>query len=587
MRILKFFLFIAAITCTMLFFACSSQPSAEKQLREKERRKTAIFDIASARIVNPLMWNPLMITARLDQGLHQAMMEPLFILNYQTNAIEPWLGLEMISNTAMDIWTLKLRPGIEWSDGHPFTVDDIIFTTDLLVRNAPMFRYSAQLAKYVKRMRKIDSLNMVFELKAPNPRFRLDHWIIRMWGSCSVVPKHIFKDKDPLTFSFYDPQKGWPVFTGPYVLKNATQTEFNFIRNNNWWGAKTGFKPLPRPEYLKFVWYGPEETRTAAMAASNLDAIMDISLGAFLALKRRNPNIIAWYDHSPYATLDPCPRSLEFNCAVEPWNDKDMRWAVNWAIDRAIVISIAYEGTSVPSTCMFPLYPPLMHYMEMSKKFAANNDAPLDAYNPGMTRSIFESKGYHLNKNGYYEKDGKELGFTITTMESEIEHQRTAQIIVEQLQAAGIDATTRVEATGTWMDNYYYGNFEARIGWESCAAANEPWATMDMFNERWVVPLGKRGNLNCYRWSNVEYSRLVDSIGVLPLGDPRIDSLYAQAMKIWYHELPVVPIAQAKKLIPFCTTYWKGWPTADNPYIQPFTWWQSTQVILHKLEPVE
>jgi len=41
------------------------------------------------------------------------------------------------------------------------------------------------------------------------------------------------------------------------------------------------------------------------------------------------------------------------------------------------------------------------------------------------------------------------------------------------------------------------------------------------------------------------------------------------------------------KLVPFDETYWTGWPTADNNYIQPATWWQSAHIIIHNLEPVQ
>ena len=57
------------------------------------------------------------------------------------------------------------------------------------------------------------------------------------------------------------------------------------------------------------------------------------------------------------------------------------------------------------------------------------------------------------------------------------------------------------------------------------------------------------------------------------LGDPRIEELFVEAMGIWFDELPVIPITQAKKIIPFNTTYWTGWPTARCLH-PPATWWQ-------------
>ena len=61
----------------------------------------------------------------------------------------------------------------------------------------------------------------------------------------------------------------------------------------------------------------------------------------------------------------------------------------------------------------------------------------------------------------------------------------------------------------------------------------------------------------------------MNQIGSLPLGDPQIDPLFIDAMKIFYDELPTVPLFQAKKLLPFNTTYWTNWPTAENDYVVP------------------
>jgi len=74
----------------------------------------------------------------------------------------------------------------------------------------------------------------------------------------------------------------------------------------------------------------------------------------------------------------------------------------------------------------------------------------------------------------------------------------------------------------------------------------------------------------------------VDQIGSLPLGDPSVPGLVAQAYKYVFDETPVIPLVQAEKLVPFDTTYWTNWPTATNNYNHPATWWNSTfQIILN------
>ena len=104
------------------------------------------------------------------------------------------------------------------------------------------------------------------------------------------------KGRIPLTFKYYDPAKGWPVCTGAYKLTSVSETEFTYVRDDNWWGAKTGFKKLPEPKKLIWTWAGPEETRAALMADGKLDSLMDVTLGALQALQAKNPNVIAWFD---------------------------------------------------------------------------------------------------------------------------------------------------------------------------------------------------------------------------------------------------------------------------------------------------
>jgi peptide/nickel transport system substrate-binding protein len=572
----------------------AEEPVAEEPAGEIARNRTVIFDIDGGRVADPELWNQFVPGSRRDHGYHQAMAEPLFILNYETGEIEPWLGESMTANDTLDVWTLALRDGVKWSDGEAFNADDVVFTVNMLLDNAPELNDSAALAQWIESVEKIDDLTVQFNLTNPNPRFQLDYWSVRIWGGPTIVPEHIWSGQDPLTFTNYDPEQGWPVFTGPYTLESVSETEFTYVRDDEWWGAEAGFKPLPQPERLVWVWYGPEETRAAAMAEDELDSMMDVTLGALLALQGRNPNVIAHFNEPPFAWVpDPCSRTFEFNHTVEPWNDPEMRWAINYAIDREEIVNIAYEDSTFASRHFFPAYPPLDRLVDLLEAEGLYEEFPLLEHNPDRAREIIESKGYTMNDGtGYYELNGVELGIDIATHEAFIEKQRIAQVIVEQLQRIGINATTRNEAGATWEENFNMGNFVSRMGWQTCGSVNEPWASMDTFNTNWFKPVGERtaGNQNGWRWSGAaadEYSAIVDEIGTLPLGDPAIDAMFVEAMRLWMAELPVIPITQAKKIIPFDTTYWTGWPTAENNYMHPPTWWQSTHAIIHNLQPVQ
>ncbi len=570
---------LAAVLLLVLLPAHTVAP----QTTQVDRTKTLILDMDSGRDLTPDIWNPFLPGRQMSQGYHQAILEPLFILNYETGQITGWTGLSMVPNDAQDVWTLSLRPGVMWSDGVPFTADDVVFTIQMLIAHAPDLVDSANMKEWVRSVDKVDDGTVMFTLNKPNPRFQLDYFSVRIWGSVNIVPKHIWDGYDPLTFTYYSPVKGWPVGTGAYKLESIGPTEFTYLRDDNWWGAKTGFAHLPEPERLIWTWAGPEETRAALMADGQLDSLMDVTLGTFKAIQARNPNVIAWTPGLPYAWLDPCARNFEFNTAVAPWDNKDMRWAVNYAIDRNQIVNVAYEGTTLPSKFFFPAYGPLNKLTDAAQAAGLYDKNPILTHDPAKAKQLIEANGYTMGSDGFYQKNGQQLGMTITTSDTATEHQRIIAVEVEQLQAVGINAVQKNEAEAVWGDNRDFGRFETRQAWDNCGSVNEPWNSMDSLNQKWVVPIGTRASRNPWRWSNAEYSAIVDQIGVLPLGDPRIQDLFLKAADIYLAELPTIPITQAKKLIPFDTTHWTGWPTQANDYIHATTWWQMTPVILQNL----
>jgi len=267
-----------------------------------------------------------------------------------------------------------------------------------------------------------------------------------------------------------------------------------------------------------------------------------------------------------------------------------MRWALNYALDRDEIVAIAYEGSTFPSRHFFPAYPPLDRFVGLAEEAGLYDEFPLMTHDPDRARELIEGQGYALNGD-YYERDGQQLTLDIATHEAFIEKQRIAQVLVEQFQAVGINASTHNEAGATWSDNFWTGNFVARMGWQTCGSVNEPWASMDTMNAKYALPVGEAStdSRNSWRWTGEaaeQYGTIVDQMGSLPLGDPQLDTLFVDAMRIYLDELPVIPITQAKKIIPFNNTYWTGWPTADNAYIHPPTWWQgNTLKILLQLQP--
>ncbi|MBA2470249.1 MAG: ABC transporter substrate-binding protein [Chloroflexia bacterium] len=555
--------------------------------QDAERSRTVIFDIDAGRSQSPTLWNPLVPGFRGDAGYNQALMEPLFILNYETGEVEPWLGETFAPNETLDVWTLKLREGITWSDGEAFDADDVVFTIQLLVDGPLELANAASMQEWVAGVEKVDALTVQFTLTDVNPRFQLDYFSVRVAGSLPILPEHIWRGQDPLTFENYDEGMGWPVFTGPYTLASVSATEFVYERDPEWWGAATGFLPLPQPERLVWVANETEEIKAARAANHELDSVMDMTLGAFEALKAQNPDMIAWVADLPYSWLDPCARLLSLNHTVAPWGEPAMRQAVSYAIDRDVVVVIAYEGSTTPARYFFPAYPPLEELVGLLDERGLYDQHPVFQTNPDMARQLIEEAGYTMGDDGYYARDGEQLRLLISTHESFIELQRVAQVVVEQLQEIGINATTRSLAGATWDVNKAQGEYEAVVDWDACGSVNEPWLSMDRYTAQWLTPVGERtpGNNNHIRWESDAYSQPVTEMATLPLGDPQVSELFVQASEIWLQELPFLPVTQAKKLVPFDTYYWTGWPSQENNYLHPPTWWNSAHKIIHNLQP--
>lgn len=547
---------------------------------QDDRSNTVIFEITSGRVTNPESFNPYIQSAPQDQGLRQAMMEPIFILNYESGELMPWLGESFSQNEAADEWTITLREGVTWSDGETLDADDLVFTAQMILDNAGLY-LTGGITSSVASVEKVDDLTVQFTLNGPNPRFIIDNLAGKNgFSQLYIVPEHIWADQDPTTFTNFDPEQGWPVFSGAYTVQTATEAEFVYVRDDSWWGAESGWMDLPAPERLIWTAFGSEDTRVSAIANDELDSVNDISLGSFFVLQSQNPNVVAYYSDLPYAWPDPCARNIEFNTTVAPWDDPEMRLALNSAINRDEIVAIAYEGGTQASSFIYPEYSGMEPFLDL----LMNNDLSVSSFDPDFARETFEAKGWELNGD-FYEKDGEQLSINIQTPDILAENQAIADVVVAQWQAVGVNATWGNVAYGTFWDNFFTGNYEARSGWQTCGSVNEPWDSLDTLSNRHLVPVGERSSRNAWRWDNEEYSELVAEIGVLPLGDPAIDELFVEAADIFLSELPVIPVTQAKKLIPFNSTFWTNWPTAENNYIQPAAWWQSTHVIIHNLEP--
>ena len=277
-------------------------------------------------------------------GALQTMAEPLIMFDVLTGKYENWLAETWQYNADFTELTIKLRKGIEWNDGTPFTSKDVVYTFNTVRDHQDTMVHTAEI-NFLKEAQAVDDLTIKFVLNKPNPRW----WATTLTSNHGIVeqfyPESIFKDQDPTTFTFYDPAKGWPISTGPYKLAQATAQQKVFDLNPNYWGAKTGFKPLPKIQRVIVLPLQDDTLATQRLISNELDMCKIVPVPTLKSAFAQNPKVVTFSGQDPpYGYTDWCPISLGFNDSAAPFDKPEMRQAVNFAIDRTKLVNLAESG---------------------------------------------------------------------------------------------------------------------------------------------------------------------------------------------------------------------------------------------------
>ncbi len=550
---------------------------------ESLRRQTLVMNHRGGGIEMSDWYNPFP-TARNMQGTYQLMNEALFYLNYETGKIEPWLASEYKYDANYAGVTIKLNPQAYWNDGKPFTADDVIFTINFLVKN-PSFRGGA-LGVWLKDFTKVDANTVHFTFTQSYPRFIIEQIANTTCNPLLIVPQHIWEGKDPKTFNNYDPAKGLPVWTGPYKLSQSTSSQIVYTLDANWWAAKAGIGTLPAVKRVVMLGVLTEQEKAAKLLLNEVDVEPLIQAATFSAISKNNPKLTAWTKESPFAWSDPNPLYAAINTLRAPWNDAEMRWALMYAVDRQKLVNLSFEGHGALANTFYPDYAPYEQLLAKNKDLF--DKYPITTYDPKKAIQIIESKGYK-KVGDYYQKDGKTLEINMVTDQPQQASYILAmdQAFEQYFKAVGIKLNVRQVPYSVKIQEGLGDNWDMWID----ALQNSPFDPVTAllhFHERYYKPLGEQrtgSHDNPSRWKNSEYSALVDQMSKLEPGDPKAEPLWRQAMEILMKEMPYIPIAQQKYPETHNETYWTGWPTKANNYIQPQSWCAPFNRVIQKLKP--
>ena len=550
-----------------LLTIANAAPSGAAQ--EEPAREEILKIAISEPIQDPTNMNMTNWSAdRALTGLHQVAYEYFFYNNLQTGEFIPWLAESYeysADNTSMSV---KLRDGVTWSDGEPFTADDVVFTYDLLAKNTGMGN-SAEVTKAVKSVEKVDNLNVKINLVTANPRFHLNREAfpaVGIWGALTILPKHIWeKEADPLTFKNSD-----PVGTGPYRIKDANQNGVTLERRDDWWGTKA-FEVTPAPTNIQFVYVGDEQNVALSLSSNDIDAapIGILSAGTFTQVTGQNPNVRAWTQDLPFAWADPCPRGLMIQNDNPPFDKPEVRWAISHLIDRQAVVDLAYEGTTTPAWNIWPEYDGNKPYTDAITDL--HEQYPVESYDPARAEELLTSVGLTPS----------DITLRYVVDADNVEEQKNSQVIADQLTAAGINVEVQPLTGNPNADARLKGDYDMA---QQPFCPGYPVENLELFHGKYYVPLGQNApwfERNSFRYNNPEFDALVDQMLALPPeATDQITPIFHDAMAIWFRDLPIIPLVQTPALVPFNSTYWQGWPTAEEPWNMPVTWWATTELVV-------
>lgn len=574
----------AAATPTIAALSTSAQ--------QIPRNQTLVFSVSDSlnEMTDQALANPF-VTGIQRTGWQFAF-EPLYFFNQHwtsatcgppgmpcKNGEIPWLAEGYSYNQDYTELTIKVRPKVTWSDGQPFTASDIAFTLNMLKDNAPKLLFSVDMKLWVKEAVALDPLTAKVTLNNPNPRFMFFYLMHHDDLGFPMVPEHIFKAQDPTTFTNLDLAKGWPVVTGPWRLTLSGSLQKFWDRRDDWWAATTGFHRLPSMRRIIVLPSFEDSKRLELLLTNQVDSTHDMQVPNAKAALAGNPKLKVWTTNNapPLGCIDAWTNAMSFNCSKPPFNDSDLRWAVNYALDRKQVVNIGYQGAGQGTLLPFPEFPVMEPYFQGVQDILQKY--PVGTTDLAKSAQLMQAKGYAKDSGGFWAKGGKRLSMVIITIPGFFED--ITPIIIAQLRKAGFAASFKAPSNDGTIEAL--GQEDAFINGIT-GSVRDPYETLSFYHSRYIAPTGQTAP-QPYRWKNTQFDQTVDGMAATATDDPKLMTLYHSAMELWLKDLPSIPTVQWFIRIPMNNTYWTGWPSEKNPYIEPSNWHRTVPLFINSLQP--
>jgi peptide/nickel transport system substrate-binding protein len=407
-------------------------------------------------------------------------------------------------------WRFKLRSGVKFQDGTPFTADDVVFSIErALAKNS---QRAFQL-RGVLEARKVDDLTVDFLLAAPDavlPEKLIYVGVMsKAWAAAHGVLEPQNYNAKQETYAARNANG-----TGPYQLKSyESDVRTVLVANPHWWGQRGNV------DEAVYVVIQSDATRLAALVSGQVDFVIDPPFQDVARLKQEGRFKLAQMTDigTQYLGFDQSRDELQFGDVKgrNPFKDLRVRRAVYQAIDIDAIVAKVLRGQATATGS---------YLSRLVDGYVPDLDRRLP-YDPAAARALLKEAGY---------PDG--FGVTLDCVNVAF-RAAVCQAIAGMLAQVGIRTTFQPWPTATFFPKLTQATtsfFE--FGW---SPGTDAWPSLNAT----IRSYGSdgAGTFNGGRYSNPRLDQVVDAIRVEP-DISRRRQLVGDALRIMRAELPLLPL---------------------------------------------